>query len=84
MMHCDGKCYLAKQFRKLEAEEQKERSRYPFPTQKLKLTEIAFLCPENIAAIISEVKPARSNHFLPEDQLYRFDYLANNFHPPQA
>ena len=36
MLHCDGKCYLAKQLKKLEQEEKKNQ---PVPKMPLKLKE---------------------------------------------
>ncbi len=39
MLHCDGKCYLAKQLKKLEQEEKKNQ---PVPKLPLKLKENAW------------------------------------------
>lgn len=85
MMHCDGKCYLAKQFRKLEMEEQKERSKHPFPAQQLKQAETVFVCPQTCSLLIRK-EPTDQNAvlFISSKNLIPQGFQTDCFHPPQA
>lgn len=83
-MECDGKCYLAKQLRKLDVEEQNERSKHQLPEQQLKSVEIPFLAPkfpiESVAYFVFASIP--SNGFIDPNVSYRFQYFAESFRPP--
>lgn len=39
MMHCNGKCYLAKKLEQLERQEEQERSEHPSPEQAIEKAE---------------------------------------------
>ncbi len=83
MMHCDGKCYLAKQLRKLEMEEQKERSKHPFPSGKLKQAEMAFVCPQVVRMLFSaEIQKTVEQAYAGPNNQYSFDFQNYCFHPP--
>lgn len=85
MLHCDGQCYLAKQLRKLESEEQKERAKHPFPGQKLKLVEIDLACPLlTVFGFSAPLQEDERTAFPAVPMQYRFDFNDNCFHPPQA
>ena len=86
VMHCDGKCYLAKQFRKLDFEEQKERSQNQLPEQRMKQLEIPFIHPAIDLAWKFEFQTSsdQEEKYLSQEIFYSFNYLENCFHPPQA
>lgn len=83
-MECDGKCYLAKQLRKLDVEEQQERSKNQLPEQQLKSVEIPFLAPKfPIESVGTSVfNSPLAIRFLDPNLLYGFQFFADNFHPP--
>jgi hypothetical protein len=85
-MECDGKCYLAKQLRKLDVEEQNERSKNQLPEQQLKSAEIPFIAPKYpIESIVFAVFPAVKKHaFVEPHGMYRFTFITENFHPPAS
>lgn len=83
-MECDGKCYLAKQLRQLDVEEQNERSKHPLPEQQLKSVEIPFLAPKfpiESIVIIAFTSP-HIIRFMDPNLLYGFQYFKKKFHPP--
>lgn len=85
-MHCDGKCYLAKQLRKLDFEEKEERSKNRLPEERLKQLEIPFLIPVLELNTVSEHDFSfnRSEAYPDNFDNYSFNCLKSCFHPPQA
>lgn len=85
-MHCDGKCYLAKQLKKLDVAEQRERADHALPEQKLKQCELLLvniipdLMPQ-IPKYLSLAATSAPDHYTAD---YRFDYLKFCFHPPEV
>lgn len=85
MMHCDGKCYLSRQLQKLEIKEQEERSKHPFPAEKLKLAETVFICPQEMGQHISLAEHRESlQTSLESANHYWFDFQENIAHPPEV
>ena len=81
-MKCNGKCYLAKQLKKLEAEELKNASskkHNPF-TGKIELQSCTILQiePSVFSSFISEPK----KHFYMYASLHSKEHLSAIFHPP--
>ncbi len=82
MLHCDGKCYLAKQLKKLEQEEKKNQ---PVPKMPLKLKEQFW---NSDSRVISDFEPNRTaflsetpaTFFYPDLELNSFS--VSTFHPP--
>lgn len=81
MLHCDGKCYLAKQLKKLEQEEKKNQ---PVPKMPLKLKETVWNLDSQI--ITSFERPEIR---IPEENAYFFyqnreliSFSGTTFHPP--
>lgn len=85
VMHCDGKCYLAKQFKKLDLEEQKERSQHQLPEKGMKQLEIPFIQPECNLDWSSELLISNNTkeNYSTATTFYNFNYLHACFHPPQ-
>lgn len=82
MLHCDGKCYLAKQLKKLEQEEKKNQ---PVPKMPLKLKENVW---NSDSQVITSFE-ANSIEFLSERLAVFFyqnrelnSFSATTFHPP--
>lgn len=82
MLHCDGKCYLAKQLKKLEQEEKKNQ---PVPKMPLKLKENVW----NTDAQMVSVFEANTIAFLSEKTTAFFyqnqelkSFSGSVFHPP--
>ncbi len=81
MLHCDGKCYLAKQLKKLEQEEKKNQ---PVPKMPLKLKENVW----NLdSRIVTSFEQSEIHH--PEESAYFFyqirelsSFSGSTFHPP--
>lgn len=81
MLHCDGKCYLAKQLKKLEQEEKKNQ---PVPKMPLKLKENVW----NLdSQIITSFEQSETHH--PEESAFFFyqtrelsSFSDSTFHPP--
>ena len=84
MMHCNGKCYLAKQLEKLEQQENEERSEHPNPQQLIEKVElISFYSDDMLSFSLSEVmseslKGERLIHMISQPHLSRVNA------PPQA
>ncbi len=79
MMHCNGKCYLSKQLKKLEEKEQSHNSkRNPF--QKIEKVELA----QNVALMLfnKEFKAFEKSHFYSYQETFSKKYLKEIFHPP--
>ena len=84
-MHCDGKCYLAKQLRKLDLAEQRERSHNTLPEQKLKQADLLFvgILPDYGQKLSSRISGIERSAPLSRTVDYRFEYLKFCFHPPE-
>lgn len=81
MLHCDGKCYLAKQLKKLEQEEKKNQ---PVPKMPLKLKENAWNLDSRIITSFEQFET-----FFTEESSYFFyqprelsSFSGSTFHPP--
>ena len=58
MMNCNGQCYLAKQMRKLEQQEDEERGEFPNPQEKIEKAEyISFFRNDAIEFSIIHLEP---------------------------
>lgn len=79
MIHCDGKCYLSKQLKKLEQKEQDHNSKTN-PFQKIEKVELAQRMETinlNIIKLSSEEKS-----FFTYEETFSKKYLKEIFHPP--
>ncbi len=82
-MHCDGKCYLSKQLKLQEDEEQADLSKKNLPKLK-KLKEIEVFSEFQLFEIISNVEFELKNKNNSEiTQNYRYEESNLCFHPPQ-
>ena len=79
MMHCNGKCHLAKEVKKSAKEESKNQS-----TTRIMQEDFTSICPdiskdiqENIPSDISEVNTLYTDN-------YSFQNYSNTFHPPKV
>lgn len=81
MLHCDGKCYLAKQLKKLEQEEKKNQ---PVPKMPLKLKENVWNLDSPVLTSFQQSETffteESSYFFYPNRELSSFSDLI--FHPP--
>lgn len=82
MLHCDGKCYLAKQLKKLEQEEKKNQ---PVPKMPLKLKENVWNSDSQAitsfdAITIEPLSEKTAAFFYQNTKLNSFS--ASTFHPP--
>lgn len=82
MLHCDGKCFLAKQLKKLEQEEKKNQ---PVPKMPLKLKENVWNSDSQIvtafeATIFELLSEKSSTFYYPNKELISFS--GSVFHPP--
>jgi hypothetical protein len=83
-MKCNGKCYLAKQLKKLEAEELKNASskkHNPY-TAKIELQSCSIL--QIQPSIFSSFSSEPKKHFYMYTSLYSKEHLSAIFHPPTA
>ena len=83
-LKCDGKCYLAKQLKKLEAEELKNASskkHNPF-TGKIELQSCTILQIE--PSIFSSFRSEPKKHFYMYASLHSKEHLTAIFHPPTS
>jgi hypothetical protein len=83
MLHCNGKCYLAKQLKKLEQEEKKNQ---PVPKMPLKLKENVWTADSHTISIFEtvEIFPLeRSVSFFYQNREL-ISFSAFTFHPPAA
>ena len=81
-MKCNGKCYLAKQLKKLEAEELKNASskkHNPF-TGKIELQSCSIL--QIKPSIFSSFRSEHITHFYTYASLHSKEHLSAIFHPP--
>ena len=83
MMHCNGKCYLSEQLKKIESDY--EQSKAPFNPKHLKATEL-LLFVENFVS-----NPFEIHHFSTETTqggIYQESsnqvYINSCFHPPNC
>lgn len=83
MMHCNGKCYLSQQLKKIEADY--EQSKAPFNPKNLKATEVLLFI-ENFVS-----NPIEIQHFKKQTSkggIYKEStnqlYLSPCFHPPNS
>lgn len=83
MLQCDGKCYLAKQLSKLDAEEQSERQKHSLPESKLKEIEFNYVLSSFPLTCVSDdaVVDANRSCFAAYCNLYHFD-ASFTLHPP--
>lgn len=81
MLHCDGKCYLAKQLKKLEQEEKKNQS---VPKMPLKLKETIWNSVSQVITIFEKQTSVSSKEsplfFYQNRELASFS--GSTFHPP--
>jgi hypothetical protein len=81
MLHCDGKCYLAKQLKKLEQEEKKNQ---PVPKMPLKLKENVWNSDFQVRTTFEKQPPISSEgsttFFYQNRELISFS--VSTFHPP--
>lgn len=73
-LHCDGKCYLAKQIR----ESEKNESQAPVV---FKYVELTFITPTP-DALFPEKTPSEACAFLPPKRMISCKSVADIFHPP--
>ena len=82
MLHCDGKCYLAKQLKKLEQEEKKNQ---PVPKMPLKLKENVWDADSQTATAFEantmESLSERSGSFFYQNKK-PVSFSSSTFHPP--
>ena len=81
-MKCNGKCYLAKQLKKLEAEELKNASskkHNPY-TGKIELQSCSIL--QIKPSVFSSFKSEHITHFYTYVSFYSKEHLFTIFHPP--
>jgi len=81
MLHCDGKCYLAKQLKKLEQEEKKNQ---PVPKMPLKLKENVWNSDFQTAATFEKqaiTSPEGSTAFFYQNKEL-ISFSVSTFHPP--
>ncbi|MFN5418421.1 MAG: hypothetical protein ACK5B9_15285 [Flavobacteriia bacterium] len=81
MMHCDGKCYLSKQLKKLEQKEQDHNSKTN-PFQKIEKVELA-LRMEYISLNLIKLSSEEKSFFTYEETFSK-KYLEEIFHPPSV
>lgn len=81
MLHCNGKCYLAKQLEKLE---QEEKNNQPVPKMPLKLKENVWTSDFKSLLFVEIIQPVPSGEttdfFYQNTELISFS--ASVFHPP--
>jgi hypothetical protein len=81
MLHCDGKCYLAKQLKKLEQEEKKNQ---PVPKMPFKLKENVWNSDSQVITTFEKQiihSPKESSYFFYQNsELVSFS--GSTFHPP--
>lgn len=81
MLHCDGKCYLAKQLKKLEQEEKKNQ---PVPKMPFKLKENVWNSDSQIISFevntIAVLAKRSAIFFYPDSKPNSFS--GSVFHPP--
>ncbi len=82
MLHCDGKCYLAKQLKKLEQEEKKNQ---PVPKMPLKLKENVWNSDSQVIAAFEtnpiEFLSKKSTAFFYQNKEL-ISFSISTFHPP--
>lgn len=82
MLHCDGKCYLAKQLKKLEQEEKKNQ---PVPKMPLKLKENVWNADSQVISAFEantiEFLSGKTNSFFYKNRELN-SFSGSVFHPP--
>lgn len=81
MLHCDGKCYLAKQLKKLEQEEKKNQ---PVPKMPLKLKENVWNSDFQVITAFEKQTIASTEESTPFFYQNRelISFSGSTFHPP--
>lgn len=81
MLHCDGKCYLAKQLKKLEQEEKKNQ---PVPKMPLKLKENVWNSDSQVITAFEKQTIPSSKESTPFFYQNRelTSFSVSTFHPP--
>ncbi|HBW85367.1 MAG TPA: hypothetical protein DEF82_01050 [Crocinitomicaceae bacterium] len=82
-MLCNGKCYLAKQLKKAEAELNSQKEKQERSISNLKVLEEGIFVP--LSAIFFEVNPNKlelSKSFFSYKNFYSYDVGSHYFHPP--
>lgn len=81
MLHCDGKCYLAKQLKKLEQEEKKNQ---PVPKMPLKIKENVWNTDFNATTDFEKFIPDSTEESTPFFYQNRelISFSDSTFHPP--
>jgi hypothetical protein len=81
MLHCDGKCYLAKQLKKLEQEEKKNQ---PVPKMPLKLKENSWNSTSQVIATFEkqEIFPVEESAYFFYKTSELSSFSVDTFHPP--
>jgi hypothetical protein len=85
MLHCNGQCYLSKQMRRLDQEEQRERSRHSMPSERLKQIESPLILPQIpvFAILSSAISDLNSSHFNTAPDACSSAFGKSCFHPPE-
>lgn len=79
MMHCDGKCYLAKQLKKIEQKEQQHNSKTnPFSG----LLKIDWMHVRNESMKITFEEEHKAQNLISYQTVALRDYSNSVFHPP--
>ncbi len=84
MLNCNGQCYLAKQLKELEQQENEERSEYPNPQQALEKAEyISFFSDEtlNFSIVTIETSNCKGEHIV---SMVSQPHLSRVHAPPQV
>lgn len=88
MMHCNGKCHLAKQLKLQEEQEQKSLSKKSSKksSPKVKTTKVEQVVTENFALFLetNSNSPTIKNKPLFNSEKYLFEGIEDCFHPPQV
>ena len=84
-MHCNGKCFLAKQLKKADAELESQKEKQEGSFSNLKVIENSVFIP--FSAIYFEInldKLVQKKSFFKYKNSYFFELNSNCFHPPCA
>ncbi|MFM6934571.1 MAG: hypothetical protein ACKOXP_03945 [Flavobacteriales bacterium] len=83
-LHCNGKCYLAKQLQKAEQQLDDKKQASSRSQEQLKWTESdLFACAEiHISPIIHRELDVQTSHLLASINFYDLDVVDPCFHPP--
>jgi hypothetical protein len=82
-MHCNGKCYLAKQLKKADAELESQKEKQQGSYSNLKIIEGASFIPnEHIIFELNSIKKNVAKHDFIYNNNYNLDFHFPIFHPP--